>query len=67
MAKKIGEMRFCFDDWREDCDESIDCTFAVAPFEGDEFSIEEYWRLCRYVAAAMGFGDNTIKEWFGGL
>lgn len=64
MAKKIGEMRFCFDDWREDCDESTDCTFAVP---GEEFDIETYWCFCRFFAAAMGFGENAIKEWFGGL
>lgn len=66
MAKKIGEMRFCFDDYREDIDESVDCTFAVID-PTNEFTLEEYWRLCRYFAAAMGFAENSIKEWFGGL
>lgn len=64
MAKKIGEMRFCFDDYREDCDESVDCTFAVVD-PSNEFTLEEYWRLCRYFAAAMGFCEASIDKWFG--
>lgn len=64
MVKKIGEMRFYFDDYREDCDESIDCTFAVASHD-NEFTLEEYWCLCRYFAAAMGFSETAIEKWFG--
>ena len=64
MAKKIGEMRFYFYDEREDCDESVDCTFSVS---GEEFDIETYWCFCRYYAAAMGFTESTIKKWFGEL
>lgn len=66
MAEKIGEMRFCFEDCRQGIDESVDCTFAVVD-PSNEFTLEEYWHLCRYFAAAMGFGENAIKEWFGEL
>jgi len=71
MAKKcekIGEMRFCLDDWREDeLNESVDTTFALYGSEnGEIMSIEHYHMFCRLFAATMGFSEKTIEEWFGG-
>ena len=28
-------------------------------------SMEQYWSMCRRFAAAMGFAEETITEWFG--
>lgn len=66
-VKKLGEMRFCFDDWREiKFNESTDTTFALYGIEGEELmSIETYYLLCRQFAAAMGFAEKSIEEWFG--
>ena len=63
MAKQLGTMEFWFKDYTEDkFNQSIDCTFEVW---GDNMSIEHYWCMCRQFAAAMGFAEETIKEWFG--
>jgi hypothetical protein len=35
------------------------------PEEVGIMSIEDYYYLCRQFAAAMGFGEKTIDEWFG--
>lgn len=67
-VKKIGEMRFCLDDWRETIyNESIDITFARYGYEEEDeiMPIEDYYCLCKYFAAAMGFAEKTIDEWFG--
>ena len=56
--EKIGELRFCLD-------ESVDCTFAIWEDPSNGMDIEFYWCLCRQFAAAMGFDDKTITEWFG--
>lgn len=62
-AEHIADMRFCFSDYREnEFNESVDCTFAVW---GDCMDMELYWCLCRQFAAAMGFDNKVITEWFG--
>ena len=65
--QKFGEMRFCFDDWRPtEFNESTDCTFALYCNKDDELmSIETYYYMCKQFAAAIGFGEKTINEWFG--
>lgn len=63
MAKQLGTMEFWFKDYTEDeFNQSVDCTFEVW---GDDMSIEQYWCMCRQFAAAMGYAEETIKEWFG--
>lgn len=67
-AKHIADMRFCFSDYREDkFNESVDCTFAIwdDPCNCMSMDMELYWCFCRQFAAAMGFDDETIIEWFG--
>ena len=65
-AKHIADMRFCLSDYREDkFNESVDCTFAIWETPEAGMSIELYWSMCRRFAAAIGFGEETIKEWFG--
>lgn len=65
-AKHIADMRFCFSDYREDkFNESVDCTFAIWEDPSNGMDMEFYWCLCRQFAAAMGFDDKTITEWFG--
>ena len=70
MAKKIekiGEMRFCLDDWRlDEFNESADLTYALYGDGTEVMSIETYWMFCRQFAAAIGFGEDTIREYFGG-
>lgn len=66
--EKIGEMRFCLDDYREtEFNESVDCTFGLWGNQRDSeiLSIEKYYCLCKDFASAMGFADQTINEWFG--
>lgn len=66
-AQKIGEMRFCLDDWRETkYNESADTTYALYGIEEDTaMSLETYYLLCRQFAAAIGFSAKSIEEWFG--
>lgn len=68
-VKQIGTMEFWLRDDREDeYNETIDCSYALygTGSELDEvMSIEKYWCLCRSFAAAMGFCEKTIEEWFG--
>lgn len=66
--KQLGTMRFELDDYADsEFNESVDCTYALYGTEasGAVMSIEKYWYLCKQFAAAMGFGEVTIKEWFG--
>ena len=67
MATQIGTMEFRFKDFTENVfNESVNCTYEVwGANEGASMSIEQYWCMCRYFAAAMGFGEETINEWFG--
>ena len=67
--KQVGSMEFWLRDDREtEYNDSVDCTYALYG-TGDEMdevmSIEKYWCLCRYFAAAMGFSEKSIEEWFG--
>ena len=65
-AQHIADMRFCLSDYRENkFNESVDCTFAIWDTPGTGMNIELYWCMCRQFAAAMGFGEETITEWFG--
>ena len=65
--KRLGEIRFVLDDERSmEGNESIDCTYALYGDEGDEIlSIEDYYYKCKYFAAAMGYTEKTINDWFG--
>ena len=67
MAVQIGDMRFQYKDFTEDVfNESVDCTYEVwGANEGAGMSMDQYWSMCRRFAAAMGFGEETINEWFG--
>lgn len=66
---RVGSMEFWLrDDRNIEYNESIDCTYDLYGTENqiDEImSIEKYWELCRSFAAAMGFCEKTIIEWFG--
>ena len=33
--------------------------------DGQIMTIENYYLLCKQFAAAMGFAESTIEEWFG--
>lgn len=33
--------------------------------DGQVITIETYYVMCKEFAAAMGFGEKTITEWFG--
>ena len=69
IMKQIGTMEFWLRDDREnEYNETIDCSYALYGTGGEleeVMSIEKYWCLCRSFAAAMGFCENTIEEWFG--
>lgn len=65
-AEHVGDMRFCFDDYREDkFNESVDCTFAIWNDQGNNMDIELYWCFCRQFALAMGYSEETVDKWFG--
>ena len=34
--------------------------------DGQILSLESYYYLCKEFAAAMGFAEKSINEWFGG-
>ena len=69
MAKQIGEMEFWLRDYHDTdtFNESVDCTYELwVENEMDEIlSIKTYHDLCKRFAAAMGFTEKTINEWFG--
>ena len=33
--------------------------------DGQILTIEDYYLICKQFAAAMGFAEQTINEWFG--
>ena len=33
--------------------------------ESEIMSMEEYYMFCKQFAAAMGYSEKTIEEWFG--
>lgn len=63
----ISTMRFCLEDHRANrYNASTDCSFKFYGNKDDEaMSIEDYYCLCKQFAAAMGFTEKTIEEWFG--
>ena len=65
--KNIGSMEFWLRDNRDsEFNESVDCTWELYGEEDDEIlSIEKYHDLYKCFAAAMGFTESTINEWFG--
>lgn len=67
--KNIGSIEFWLRDYRNsEFNESTDCTFELYGVEDDEIlSIEKYYYLCKQFAAAMGFTEKTVNEWFGGF
>lgn len=67
MAKEIGSIEFWLRDDRDiQFNETLDCTFSLYGEDEDELlTIEQYWELCCRFAAAMGFNESTIEEWFG--
>ena len=66
-AEKIGELRFCLDDYRDSIyNESIDLTYSLYGAESDEIlSLDMFRGYCKYFAAAMGYSEKTIDEVFG--
>ena len=65
--KQLGTLRICLDDYQEnEWNESLDCEFALWGTESDEtLTMEKYHMYCRHFAAALGFAESTINEWFG--
>ena len=65
--KNIGSIEFWLRDDRDiEYNESVDCTFELYGDDDSEIlSIERYYDLCKRFAAAMGFAESTINEWFG--
>lgn len=65
--KNIGSIEFWLRDDREiEYNESTDCTWQLYGEEDDELlSIEKYHDFCKRFAAAMGFVESTINDWFG--
>ena len=66
MAKLIGSLEFWYKNHIEDkYNDSVDCTFGIWGEDWDGLSMENYHSLCKRFAAAMGFTEQTINEWFG--
>ena len=66
MAKQIGSLEFWYKNCIEDkYNDSVDCTFEIWGEDWDGLSMEKYYSLCKQFAAAMGFAEKTINEWFG--
>ena len=65
--KNIGSFEMWLRDDRDiEFNESIDCTWQLYGEEEDEIlSIEKYYYFCKSFAAAMGFQEATINDWFG--
>ena len=65
--KNIGSIEFWLRDDRDiEYNESVDCTWQLYGEEDSELlSIEKYYDFCKCFAAAMGFAESTINEWFG--
>ena len=68
-AEKIGELRFCLDDYRDDMfNNSVDCTFSLYGNNMSELvSIEDFYYYCIRMARAIGWTNSTIEDWFGDL
>ena len=67
--EQIGTMEFMLRDYTEDrYNQSVDCSFEIWGDKNkidDILSIEEYYNLCIRFAAAMGFSEKVIFDWFG--
>lgn len=65
MAKQVGTMEFWYRDYTEDeFNESVDCSFEVWGNALDGMTMEQYYGFCRRFAAALGFGEQIINDWF---
>jgi hypothetical protein len=66
-AVQIGTLHMWFDDYREDeFNESTSCDFSIwKSWKDDSMTIEDYWSFCKRFAAAMGYCERAINDWFG--
>ena len=67
-----NKLTFIFEDntqlnkWNESCEMTKSWYGNSASGDSDEvISIEDFYYYCRNFAAALGFGERTINEWFG--
>jgi len=63
---RIGELRFCLDDYREqEYNESTDLTYGLyGTIDSEILRIDEFYYYCKCFALAMGFSPDTVNEWF---
>ena len=52
-----------FDEFNETC--KLEKQWYGATKDSQILSIEDYYYRCKEFAAAMGFCESTINEWFG--
>ena len=67
--KKPNKMKFIFEDntrldeYNESC--SMEKSWYTKGASEEQMNIEQYYYMCKNFASAMGFGEQTINEWFG--
>ena len=64
--KSFVKFEVCDNHNKDKYNESI--TFIKEFYPEDEYgvlSLEDYYLLCKQFAAAMGFPEKSIEEWFG--
>lgn len=50
-------------EYNESC--KMEMSWYSSPEKIEIMSIENYFQMCKQFAAAMGFPEKTINEWFG--
>lgn len=69
MKTKPNKMKFIFEDntrtdiYNETC--KLEKRWYGELEDGQIMDIEMYYYMCKEFAAAMGFAEKTIDEWFG--
>ena len=69
MKQKPNKMKFIFEDntrlnqYNETC--KMEKQWYGDLEDGQIIDIETYYTMCKEFAAAMGFAEKTINEWFG--
>ena len=66
MAKSYIKFELCDNHNKNNYNESITVIKELYPDETDSIlSLENYYMCCKQFAAAMGYAEKSIEEWFG--
>ena len=65
MPKSYLKFELCDNYNTDSYNESITMIKRLCPQEDQILTLENYYIYCKQFAAAMGYAEKSIEEWFG--